>query len=116
MRKRDHHYFVYILCSRTRVLYCGVPNNIVRRTEEHQLGELPGFTALYRCHRLVWFEHYQYIHNALEREKQIKGWTRAKKIQLIEEANPSWSDLSEAWREKTADPSATLRSGRDDKG
>jgi putative endonuclease len=53
----------------------------------------------------VWFEHFQYVYNALAREKEIKGWTRAKKIALIERSNPSWSDLSEAWRGKTADPS-----------
>jgi hypothetical protein len=53
----------------------------------------------------VWFEHFQYVYNALTREKEIKGWTRATKIALIERTNPSWSDLSEAWRGKTADPS-----------
>jgi hypothetical protein len=63
----------------------------------------------------VWFEHYKYVWTALEREKQIKGWTRAKKIELIERTNPSWSDLSEAWHAATADPSTALRSGRDDK-
>jgi hypothetical protein len=63
----------------------------------------------------VWFEHYKYVYAALEREKQIKGWTRARKIELIERTNPSWSDLSEAWRAATADPSTALRSGRDDK-
>ena len=77
---------------------------------------IPGFTAQYRCHRLVWFEHYKYVYAALEREKQIKGWARAKKIELIERTNPSWSDLSEAWHAATADPSTALRSGRDDKG
>jgi putative endonuclease len=113
---RDHHYYVYIVCSRTRVLYCGVTNSVARRTDEHRSAVIPGFTANYRCHRLVWFEHYQYVYNALEREKQIKGWTRAKKIDLIERTNPSWSDLSESWRAATADPSTALRSGRDDKG
>jgi putative endonuclease len=108
MSKRHHHYDVYIIASRTRVLYCGVTNSVARRTDEHRAAVIPGFTADYQCHRLVWFEHYQYVHNALEREKQIKGWTRAKKIHLIEEKNPSWADLSEAWREETADPSATL--------
>ena len=115
MTKRDHHYYVYIVASRTRVLYCGMSNSVARRTEEHRLAGIPGFAANYQCHRLVWFEHYQYVHNALDREKQIKGWTRAKKIQLIERTNPSWSDLSESWRRETADPSTALRSGRDDK-
>jgi putative endonuclease len=93
-----------------------VTNSVARRTGEHQSALIPGFTAHYRCHRLVWFEHYKYVYTALEREKQIKGWARAKKIELIERMNPSWSDLSEAWPAATADPSTALRSGRDDKG
>ena len=96
--KQDHHYYVYMVSSRTHVLYCGMTNNLVRRLEEHRTGALPGFTADYRCGRLVWFEHFQYVRNAIEREKQIKSWTRAKKISLIEKTNPSWVDLSEAWR------------------
>ncbi len=115
MGKREHHYYVYIVASRTRVLYCGMTNSVARRTEEHRAAVIPGFTAAYQCRRLVWYEHYRYVHNAIDREKQIKRWTRAKKIHLIEETNPSWADLSEEWRVETADPSATLRSGRDDK-
>ncbi len=116
MSKRDHHYFVYIIASRTRVLYCGMTNSVVRRVNEHREGILPGFTSHYQCHRLVWFERYQYVNNAINREKQIKRWSRAKKIQLIEQSNPSWADLSEEWRRQTADLSTPLRSGRDDKG
>jgi putative endonuclease len=115
MTKRDHHYYVYIIASRSRVLYCGMTNSVARRTGEHRGSSIPGFTANYQCHRLVWFEHYRYVHNALEREKQIKRWARAKKIELIERTNPSWADLSETWRVETADPSTPLRSGRDDK-
>ncbi len=113
--KRDHHYYVYIIASRTRVLYTGITNSVARRTEQHREAVFPGFTAHYQCHRLVFFEHYQYVSNALEREKQIKRWSRAKKIELIERTNPSWTDLSEAWRKETADLSTPLRSGRDDK-
>jgi putative endonuclease len=116
MAKRDHHYYVYIVASRTHVLYCGITNSIRRRTGEHKDGLFPGFTAAYQCNRLVWFEQYQYVNNALAREKQIKGWVRAKKINLIEETNPTWADLSEVRTRETADPSAPLRSGRDDKG
>jgi putative endonuclease len=116
MSKRDHHYYVYIVASRTHIVYCGITNSIQRRMEEHKDAVFPGFTATYQCNRLVWFEQYQYVNNALAREKQIKRWVRAKKIRLIEETNPTWCDLSEAWTKKTADPSATLRSGRDDKG
>jgi putative endonuclease len=115
MSKRDHHYYVYIVASRTRILYCGLTNSVARRTEEHRAGLIPGFTADYKCNRLLWFEHYRYVHNAIDREKEIKRWTRAKKIELIEETNSSWADLSEAWRVETAGPSPPLRSSRDDK-
>ena len=115
MRKRDHHYYVYIVASRTHALYCGITNSIQRRAAEHREADTPGFTATYQCNRLVWFEHYQYVRNAIDREKQIKHWSRAKKISLIEQTNPSWADLSEAWRKETADLSTALRSGRDDK-
>jgi putative endonuclease len=116
MGKREHHhYYVYIVASRTHVLYCGVTNSLQRRVTEHRDAETPGFTGTYRCNRLVWFECYQYVGNALNREKQIKRWRRGKKIWLIEQMNPTWADLSEAWTRETADPSTPLRSGRDDK-
>ena len=98
MPKRDHNYYVYFMSSRTRVLYCGVTNNLRRRVEQHKAGEGSGFTAQYECFQLVYFERFQYVSNALEREKQIKQWTRAKKLLLINEMNPTWDDLSDAWR------------------
>jgi putative endonuclease len=113
---KEHRYYVYIVASRTYTLYVGVTNSVLRRKQEHREAEVPGFTADYRCHRLVWYECYRYINNAINREKQIKRWGRPKKIWLIEQTNPTWADLSEAWRKDTADLSATLRSGRDDKG
>ena len=76
-------------------LYCGMTNSVAR---ERTTPRLSWLHCKLQCHRLVWFEHYQYVHNALAREKQIKSWTRAKKIELIEGTNPSWSDLSESWR------------------
>jgi len=97
MNSKEHHYYVYLMASRTRVLYCGMTNDLRRRTIQHNDGTLPGFTTTYRCERLVWYEHYRYVYNAIEREKQIKSWTRAKKILLIEDKKPSWSVLSEAW-------------------
>jgi putative endonuclease len=115
MSKQDHHYYVYIAASRTHVLYCGMTDSIQRRVEEHRHSLIPGFTETYQCNRLVWFEHHQYVLNAIDREKQIKRWRRAKKIWLIEQTNPTWADLSEAWRQETAGPSTALRSGRDDK-
>jgi putative endonuclease len=83
--------------SRSRVLYCGVTNNLQRRVEQHREGQFEGFSAAYKCTRLVWFEPFQYVNYAIAREKQIKRWRREKKIALIEEANPGWEDLSEMW-------------------
>lgn len=105
------------MSSRTRVLYCGMTNNLVRRVAEHKSGEIPGFSRSYKCNRLVWFEHFQYVGNAIAREKQIKNWNREKKLARIHDVNPSWADLSNGWyqRTNTADPSTPLRSGRDDK-
>ncbi len=112
--KDEHHYYVYIVASRTHALYCGMTNSIRRRVEEHREGSIAGFSAAYQCNRLVWLEHYQYVYNAINRENQIKHWSRAKKVWLIEQANPTWADLSEEWKEGTADLTP-LRSGRDDK-
>jgi len=64
---------------------------------EHKHKLVAGFTAQYNCNRLVWFEHFQYIDNAIRREKQLKGWLRSRKIALIEQSNPTWEDLSATW-------------------
>jgi putative endonuclease len=90
-------FWVYIVASRSRVLYVGVTNDLLRRAREHQLHEVPGFTAKYRIDRLVHCEETDDIEAAIAREKEIKGWRRSKKIELIEAANPSWIDLSEGW-------------------
>jgi len=90
---REHNYFVYIVSNKTRTLYVGVTNKLLFRVEQHRSGELEGFTKRYKIHRLVYFERFQYVVNAITREKQIKGWLRAKKIALIEEGNPTWEDL-----------------------
>jgi putative endonuclease len=94
---REHNYFVYMVASRSHVLYIGVTNNLRRRVLEHKNGAYPGFTAKYRCHRLVWFERYSSIDRAIAREKQLKNWSRNKKIVLIERENRTWTDLSEPW-------------------
>jgi putative endonuclease len=85
------------MASRSRVLYCGVTNNLQRRVKQHREGQSEGFSADYKCTRLVWFEPFQYVNYAIAREKQIKRWRREKKISLIEEANSSWEDLSQMW-------------------
>lgn len=115
---REHCYFVCLMASRTRVLYCGMTNSLIRRVAEHKSGEFPGFSQKYKCHRLVWFERYQYVGNAINREGQIKNWSREKKLARIQEMNPTWADLSEGWFTggRTAGPSAPLRYARDDKG
>ena len=95
MKRRDHHYFVYIDGQPDGVLYCGMTNSLDRRVEEHKTGRTPGFTSEYRCERLVWFERYQYVRNAIAREKEIKSWTRAKKLALINEQNPFLSSRAQ---------------------
>ena len=87
-------YCVYILASRSRILYTGVTNNVQRRMAEHREGLVPGFTTRYRIFRLVHFEVFGDIRYAIAREKEIKGWRREKKIWLIERHNPMWQDLS----------------------
>jgi putative endonuclease len=86
-------YFVYILSSRSRTLYIGVTNNLIRRVAEHRDGIGSAFTAKYKVNRLVYSEEYQSVNEAILREKQLKGWVRRKKIELIERSNPAWADL-----------------------
>ena len=90
-------YYVYILTNWAETLYIGVTNDLHRRVYEHQHGLVPGFTSKYRVSRLVYFEETPDVQAAIAREKQLKGWTRAKKRTLIEQANPGWLDLSAAW-------------------
>ena len=86
---------VYILASVQRTLYIGVTNDLRRRLYEHKTGMIPGFTRRYNVHRLVHFEMFTDIHHARERETQLKGWLRRKKIALIEAENPEWEDLAD---------------------
>jgi putative endonuclease len=88
---------VYILASHSGTLYIGVTNNLERRVFEHKQHVVPGFTRQYGVDRLVYFERFVDIHDAIAREKQLKGWRRAKKIALFEQVNPSWVDLSKDW-------------------
>jgi putative endonuclease len=96
---RTKAYYVYILSNRSRTLYVGVTNNLERRISEHRQKQIAGFTAKYNITQLVYYEDYSDIHDAIAREKQIKGWLRSKKIALIQSANPHWKDLSEEWNE-----------------
>ncbi len=91
----DHQYHVYILSSRSRAIYIGVTSDLARRMELHRSGEMAGHTRKYRINRLVYFEETSDITAAIAREKQLKGWRRSKKVQLIESGNPTWEDLAE---------------------
>jgi len=89
-------YYVYILASkRNGTLYIGVTNDLERRLYEHRNNFIDGFTKIYRVHHLVYYESVNDINTALQREKQLKRWTRKWKIELVEKANPEWSDLAE---------------------
>ncbi len=106
-------FWVYILASRSRVLYTGVTNDLLRRITEHRRHEVAGFTAKYRVDRLVHCEEGDDIEAAIAREKEIKGWRRSKKIELIEATNPTWEDLSEGWIDNALEAKAgpSLHSG-----
>lgn len=92
-------YFIYVLASKKNgTLYIGVTNSIERRIEEHKSKlDLNCFTAKYNITILVYFETFQYIDDAIKREKQLKKWNRQWKINLIEEENKDWKDLSADW-------------------
>lgn len=90
-------YYVYILASKSRVLYTGITCDLCRRVAEHKYKQVPGFTARYNVNRLVYYEEYSRVSDAIAREKQIKGWLRSKKVALIEAHNHQWADLSEGW-------------------
>ena len=90
-------YYVYIMASRSRVLYTGVTNDLARRVYEHKRSRTPGFTSRYRITRLVYFEEFGDVRDAIAREKQLKGWVRARKVRLIEQKNPIWQDWADAW-------------------
>ena len=90
-------FYVYILASKTRTLYVGVTNDVVHRVAQHRGGTGSRFTRRYRVTRLVFVECTPDIRAAIAREKQIKRWSRAKRIALIEEQNPDWTDLARVW-------------------
>ena len=86
---------VYIMTNFTnKVLYIGMTNNLERRVEEHKSGSVQGFSQKYKTNKLVYYELGDYVHSAIAREKELKGWSRAKKAKLIKSINPDWKDLS----------------------
>jgi putative endonuclease len=90
-------YFVYILTNKSRTLYTGVTGDLEGRVYQHKHGQGSTFTSKYKIDQLVYYESFANILDAIAREKQIKGWLRAKKIALIESMNPNWEDLSADW-------------------
>jgi putative endonuclease len=95
---RARQYYVYIMSNHSRRLYIGITRDLEWRVAQHQEGTFAeSFTKRYRITQLVYFEVFNDVHAAIAREKQLKGWTREKKMQLIETMNPGWEDLSLAW-------------------
>ena len=105
MQRRE--YYVYIMANIARTLYVGVTSDLYQRVAEHKAGQSSGFTSRYRLDRLVYAESTSDVEDAIAREKQLKGWRRSRKVELIESVNPGWEDLSVDWG--VTDPS--LRSG-----
>jgi putative endonuclease len=101
-------YYVYIMTNRTRTLYTGVTGDLERRVFQHKHKLLPGFTRDYHINRLVYFESFGDIRDAIAREKQIKGWLRSKKVALIVASNPAWRDLAQDWYGNEKGPSRGL--------
>ena len=98
MKYADHHYYVYFMTNNFGyVIYLGVTNNLERRISEHKQGTYKGFSKKYCMQKLVYYEDYQFIQDAILREKEIKKWRREKKNKLVETLNPDWRDLSLDW-------------------
>jgi|GEM_PF-1090953 len=98
---RNHDYWVYILTTRRcKVLYIGIANDIIRRLNQHQFGEVKGFTKRYHLNRIVWLAHFRNVNDAIACEKKLKGWRRSRKIALVDKTNPGWLDLSHDWEQQ----------------
>ncbi len=92
--KKEYHFYVYIMSNYERTtFYIGFTNHIVRRVIEHKFGLGSDFTKKYKLKYLIYFEEYQYVDQAIMREKELKGWIRKKKLNLIKEVNPEMKDL-----------------------
>ncbi|WP_178988005.1 GIY-YIG nuclease family protein [Winogradskyella schleiferi] len=98
MKGNYHQYYVYNLSKKKNgTLYIGVTNDLERRMNEHKNKLVEGFTSKYNLNKLMYFESFQYVNDAIKREKQLKNLNRQWKIDLIEEANINWIDLSKDW-------------------
>lgn len=98
MKGNYHQYFAYLITNKKEgTLYIGVTNDLERRMYEHKNKLVEGFTSKYNLNKLMYFEQFKYVDNAIKREKQLKNWNRQWKIELIEKDNPNWNDLSFDW-------------------
>ncbi len=98
MYKTIHQYYLYLITNKKYgVLYIGVTNNLERRMFEHKNKLVKGFSSKYNLDKLIYYEIFQYVNDAIKREKNIKKWKRDWKIKLIEESNKDWNDLSNDW-------------------
>jgi putative endonuclease len=103
--RQSRSVWVYILASRKNgTLYVGVTTDLRTRIWQHRAGAVEGFTKLYRVTTLVYFEEFHGAREAIAREKELKGWTRKRKIEAIELVNPDWDDLAINWFRKGLDP------------
>ena len=95
MSSHQHRYWVYLITNRPHgTLYIGVTNSLAKRIWQHRTGAFEGFSKRYGLKQLVYFEEFHDVNNAIAREKELKGWLRTRKIELIEKQNPLWRDLS----------------------
>jgi putative endonuclease len=97
VNQRDYMFFVYILASRSRQLYVGMTNNIRGRVADHRKFKPGTYAARYKIYLLVHYEETRYVLNAIDREKELKDWNRARKVELIERHNPAWEDFAATW-------------------
>ncbi|HYX70377.1 MAG TPA: GIY-YIG nuclease family protein [Terriglobales bacterium] len=99
---------MYIIANATRILYTGMCNNLHKRVWQHKTKQFEGFTSHFHVCRLVYWESFDDVRDAINREKQIKRWRRAKKIWLIERMNRNWKDLSDGWYDHVAGKAKAL--------
>jgi putative endonuclease len=104
----ERSYWTYIVASISGTLYIGMTNDLYKRIMDHKNGGIEGFSAKYRCNRLVWFEEFNHPSNAIAREKQLKGWRRSKKTDLIESVNPRWEDIALFWGKEQLTPAESI--------
>jgi putative endonuclease len=113
---REYIFYVYVMqCASRRAIYIGMTNNLHKRVWQHKTHAFEGFTDDYNAVRLVYWESFDDVHNAIKREKQLKNWRREKKLHLIERFNPAWKDLAADWYETQGPSTRAEALARDDR-